>query len=102
MDKASLAAIGFCVILSLLTIGFLLDAVSQFHATGQYKMPDYVLEYVRLALSFAFGGGVFAAIREARRVYREKQSSKCDSIGGTAPRDEPPALPSRGGKEEDT
>lgn len=79
MDKTSLTALGFCVIVGMFAVGFLLDAISQFRATGIYKMPDYVLEYVRLAFQFAFGAGAFAAIREIRRVQREK--SNRDTVG---------------------
>lgn len=79
MDKASLTAIGFIAVITILFLAFLFDAVGQFRASGGYKTPDYVLEYAKLALQFAFGAGVFAAIKDIRRVHREKKTKSIDS-----------------------
>lgn len=79
MTKASLTAIGFIAVILILFLAFIFDAVGQLRNEGGYKTPDYVLEYAKMALQFAFGAGVFAAIKDIRRVHREKKTKSIDS-----------------------
>lgn len=103
MSRASLTAIGFCVIFALLSLGFVLDAISQFHSSGRYELPDYVQEYVKLALQFAFGGAVFAAIREATIKVKNEKTDKENRIGsGSDSSDQPLTLSGRGSKKKES
>jgi len=77
VDKTSLSAIGFLVIVSLFAIGFVLDAFSQLHFGHKYEMPVYLIEFCRLALQSALGAGAFVALREARKKHAEKKNDLC-------------------------
>lgn len=79
MTKASLTAIGFIAVILILFLAFIFDAVGQLRSEEGYKTPDYVLEYAKMALQFAFGAGVFAAIKDIRRVQSEKKNKSIDS-----------------------
>lgn len=87
----------------LLILGFVLDAFSQFHASGKYEMPDYILEYIKLALQFAFGAGVFAAIREVtRKVKHEKTSQENLPVCKPSDSNELLSVPGRGSKKKES
>lgn len=90
MDRATLTALGFSVLMALMVIAFILDAVSQFIVFGVYQAPPYLIEFCRLALQSALGATAFAGLREARRVYREKRkktSTEHTSLPPTKPAD---------------
>lgn len=75
MERASLTAFGFGVLMVLMVAAFALDAWSQIHSQNSYRIPDYLVEFCRLALQSALGATAFAGLREARRVQREKQKA---------------------------
>lgn len=88
MDRATLTALGFSVLMALMVIAFILDAVSQFMVYGVYTAPQYLIEFCRLALQSALGATAFAGLREARRVYREKRK-KADTDSPCLPDSKP-------------
>lgn len=100
MDRASLTAFGFGVLMVLMVAAFALDAWSQIHFQNSYKIPDYLVEFCRLALQSALGATAFAGLREARRVYREKQKATDTDIVLSATR-KPELIESRGGTDKE-
>lgn len=80
MDRATLTALGFSILMALMVIAFILDAISQFMVYGVYQAPQYLVEFCRLALQSALGATAFAGLREARRAHREKRKNANDDI----------------------